>query len=327
MNMNYPRLHSRGQMNIPQLHSRGHMNYPRLQSGGKSTAHLYRALAQHLLACIQKAKFRLTAVLGTRMFPKFVNDFSQFRMSNTAFHVFYEDHDGLGFYVGSYSDSDEAENKARYAWKLLENDGTDKSDEIRKIASAWRRFNINEDTEDSHLYARGLMISSGLCSALMFQSDDNDFVEKYIKFRGTMQSELFTRENYEKSVMYNYELKRSLAMKKALRKGKELPVSKNRIIISCVSYLMEKGYQNVEAIRKFSFQEIEVTDKFFSNMEFTDSISLSLEDEDLKNEILDFETWFKYDIDLTARYYDTERNILRFELDDIACFDSSLLDS
>jgi len=112
-------------------------------------------------------------------------------MTNLKYHVFFESTEGLGLYIGSYQDRDRAEKMGKYAWDLFENDGTDKTNEIIEAIKLWRKYKVFPDTEFTPMHMKGLQRTSGFSSVFVFKSDDLNFVNKYIDYRGTTQCELF----------------------------------------------------------------------------------------------------------------------------------------
>lgn len=107
------------------------------------------------------------------------------------YHVFFESDEGFGLHIGSYQDRDRAEKMGNYVWDLFDNDGTDKTNEIIEAAKLWRKYEVFPDTEFTPMHMKGLQRTSGLSSILVFEEDDLYFVNKYISFRGTTQTELF----------------------------------------------------------------------------------------------------------------------------------------
>lgn len=110
-------------------------------------------------------------------------------MSKVKYHVFYEDHDFGGFHIGSYSDEKEAIEMGQYLWSLFENRyKQDAIEAFNCIIESSREFPVKEDTE---FIKWGIWDSTtGLNSLHILESEDPQFVEKYIRFRGEGQAEL-----------------------------------------------------------------------------------------------------------------------------------------
>jgi hypothetical protein len=108
------------------------------------------------------------------------------------YHVFFESDEGFGLHIGSYQDKDRAEKMGMYVWDLFENDGTDNTNEINETAKLWRKYEVFSDTEFTPMHMKGLQRTSGLSSILVFESDELNFVNKYIEYRGTTQVKQFT---------------------------------------------------------------------------------------------------------------------------------------
>jgi hypothetical protein len=239
-------------------------------------------------------------------------------MNEILYHVFFEDNqDGVGLYIGSYKEKERAEKIGYYVWNLFENDGTDKSAEIIEAIKLWRKYEISEITQFTLFSVRGILRSSGLASILVFESGMPDFVEKYIEYRGTLQPELFPKEEYEDCIMYQHKEKRLLAQKKAARRGKDIQGLKNQILVNGFSEKMQKERFEITGLDRLLWKEIEVTQDFYNRVEKCDTITICMTDEAIKSEIIDFEYYFRCDVVLKARIFDEAKNIIYFDLEDI----------
>ena len=240
-------------------------------------------------------------------------------MRNFLYHVFFEDEDIGGFFIGSYNQKEEADSIWPHVWDLFANDGTDKTDMILEKTRIWKHYKIYSDTQFSTFTTKGIVTSSGFASALVFKSDDKNFVEKYIKYRGTIQPGLFPKEPYEDCIMYKHKEKRSIALRKDFRRGRKIQEPNNIIVINGFG----EGMQNYQAekygLATFLWKKIEVTQEFFDKLETTDTISIKISNENIRNEIIDFDLYFAYDINLKARVFDEKENILYFDLENIPC--------
>lgn len=114
-------------------------------------------------------------------------------MNNLTYNLFFESNEGFGLYIGSYKEKDRAEKMGMYVWDLFDNDGTDKTQEIIEAAKFWRKYNVFRDTEFTPMFGKGVLRTSGFNTTLIFETHDLDFVNKYIEYRGTTQSELFPK--------------------------------------------------------------------------------------------------------------------------------------
>ena len=121
--------------------------------------------------------------------------------------------------------------------------------------------------------------------------------------------------------MFNFKQKRIVAQKKAFRRNKKVVEMKNIMIISMLSKPMLEERHNIEGLERFYLKEIEVSQKFFDDIEYANEIFISVDDESIKKEIVDFDHYFEHDVDLKLHFYDEKKNILYFELQDIACFE------
>ena len=239
-------------------------------------------------------------------------------MAEKMYHVFYEDHDlhkaNSGFYIGAYTEREEAEKMGKYVWDLfVKSNYTDNIKEIREAAKPWREYKVFPDTEFTLLHCSGVITSSGLSSILVFPSKEKNFVDKYIEFRGTTQPELFPIQLYEKCIMYNFKQKRLVAQEKEIRRGKKGLEKKNLIVISRLSEDLIRERKNIIGLKRFFWKEIEVTQKFFDDIEFHNEIFISIEDGSVKNEIIGFDNYFKHDVALKVHLYDEEENIIYFD--------------
>lgn len=114
-------------------------------------------------------------------------------MNEIHYHVFYEDQDYGGFYISSYTDEGAAIGMGKYLWDLFDNRYKESAiEEFNCILESSRKFPIIEDTE---FIVRDIWgISTGLNSVRVFVTEDNKFVEKYIRIRGEGQAELMFGE-------------------------------------------------------------------------------------------------------------------------------------
>ncbi len=114
-------------------------------------------------------------------------------MREFEYHVFYEDQDYGGFYIGSYTDEGAAIGMGKYLWDLFENRyKAEAIEEFNCILESSRKFPIMEDTEFTVRDIWG--ITTGMNSVRVFKTEDDQFVEKYIRFRGEGQAELIFDE-------------------------------------------------------------------------------------------------------------------------------------
>lgn len=239
-------------------------------------------------------------------------------MTRILYHVFYEDSDdAVGLYIGSYETKERAEKIGNYAWKLFQNDGTDKSREILEELRFWKKYEISELAEYTHFAVKGIRLTSGITSLLIFTSGIPEFVQKYMEYRGIIQPELFPKEAYEDCKMYQHREKRLLAQKKAERKGKILQGIKNTICVNGFSQKMKRARFEISQLDSLIWKEIEVTQDFYNRLERSDIIEIFLNDENLKREIIDFDNYFRCNVKLKARIYNEVKNILYFDLEDV----------
>lgn len=111
-------------------------------------------------------------------------------MKEVEYHVFYEDQDYGGFYIGSYTDDKEAIGMGKYLWDLFENRyKADAIEEFNCLLESSTKFPITKETEFIKwgVWDR----TTGMNSLHVIESNDVQFVEKYIHFRGEMQGKLF----------------------------------------------------------------------------------------------------------------------------------------
>jgi hypothetical protein len=107
------------------------------------------------------------------------------------FHVFYEDQDYGGFYIGSYLDEDSAKKMGDYLWELFDNRFKQEAiEEFNTILESSRKYPIMKEKE--YLLRAIWLASTGMNSTRIFRKRDDGFVEKYIRFMGEGQAELFT---------------------------------------------------------------------------------------------------------------------------------------
>jgi hypothetical protein len=105
------------------------------------------------------------------------------------YHVFYEDQDYGGFYIGSYQDEDAAKKMGDYLWELFDNRFKQKAiEEFNEILESSRKYPIMKEKE--FLLRDVWGASTGMNWTRIFRSRDDGFVEKYIRFMGEGQSEL-----------------------------------------------------------------------------------------------------------------------------------------
>lgn len=111
-------------------------------------------------------------------------------MISIQYHVFYEDQYYGGFHIGSYKDENEAIDMGKYLWDLFDKRYKEEAiEEFNCILESSRQFPIEEETE---FIKWGIWDSTtGMNSVHVFISDDVQFVEKYIRFRGEGQASLF----------------------------------------------------------------------------------------------------------------------------------------
>ena len=239
---------------------------------------------------------------------------------NNWYHVFFEAiDDGVGYYIGSFKDKDIARKTGMHVNDLIycDRDETDKKQELREISRSWVIYKIFPETEyTSLLAARGILCSSGLFTLYSIESNKPDFECKYIEYRGTTQIDLFPKQPYEYCVMFQYELKRQIAQKKLIRRHR-VPESKNIMFINGKDFRLNEVNVNKDDFNRFWCQEIEVTQIFFDEMEYTDIISISINDEIIKKGIPNFDNYFRNDVVLKARCYDAKTNVLYLDLEDV----------
>ena len=84
---------------------------------------------------------------------------------------------------------------------------------------------------------------------------------------------------------------------------------------------MQKYQGEIKGVKNFFGKRIEVTERFFENLETSDSISLDLNNPEIREDIVDFDQYFQYNTDLKTRIYNEKENVLYFDLEDVACFD------
>ena len=244
-------------------------------------------------------------------------------MADMMYHLFFESRDeGIGYYIGSCKNKDDAKKIGEWVCDFFDEFGyyVDKPQEFRKIIKSWRHYKIFPETESTLLsFYKSIVFSlSGMTNALAIKSNAPDFVKKYIEYRGTTQLELFPKQPYEYRVMFQYELKRQIAQKKLIRRHEELE-TKNFILVNVNKIRSDEEDVNFDDIKSFFRKKIEVTKNFFDEMEYTDFISIGLDNENIKNEIVEFDNYFRNDVVLKARGYDEVANILFFDLVDIQC--------
>jgi hypothetical protein len=236
---------------------------------------------------------------------------------NMWYHVFFEAIDeGDGYFLGSFKDKDLSWKSGMHVNDLIycDKNEVDKKQELREISRSWIKYKIFPETEyTSRLAARGILSSSGFFTFYSIESDKPDFVYKYIEYRGTTQIDLFPKQPYEFCLMFQYELKRQIAQKKLIRRHK-VPESRNIIFINGKDFRLDEVDVNEDDFDRFWCKEIEVTQRFFDELEYTDVISISINDENIKNEIPNFDNYFRNDVVLKARCYNEKTNILYFNL-------------
>lgn len=243
-------------------------------------------------------------------------------MADTMYHVFFEsiaEDDGVSYYIGMYLDKEYAKETAEYVWELWHSskEETGKIQELSESFQFWKQFNIFPETLTYNIPFKDLdyYVSSGLSTALVIHTNDPNFLPKFIRFRGSIQHELFPPEPNEKCEMYQYKEKRLIVQKKLLRRHK-IPETKNIIIIYVSEFFMH-GTDISKNFHMFKNKKIEVTQKFFDIMEHTDYILISMKDKNIKNEIVDFDNYFRNDILLRASFYDEKKNVLHMDLGDV----------
>ncbi|NWJ52961.1 MAG: hypothetical protein HXX14_19075 [Bacteroidetes bacterium] len=236
---------------------------------------------------------------------------------NYLYHVFFESIDeGVGYYIGSFKDKYIAEEKGIHVEDLIysSSEETEKKQELRVISRSWIKYKIFPETEfTSLIVSRGVISFSGFFTFYSIESDKPDFVYKYIEHRGTTQIDLFPKQPFENCVMFQHELKRQIAQKKLIRRHR-VPESRNIIIINVKNFRLDEEDVIEDDFDRFWCQEIEVTKRFFDEMEYTDDISISINDEKIKKEIHNFDNYFRHDVVLKARCYDEVTNKLYFDL-------------
>lgn len=131
-----------------------------------------------------------------------------------------------------------------------------------------------------------------------------------MNYRGTIQLELFQKDAYEDCIMYQHQEKRLLTQKNADRKGKILQGIKNIIFVNGFSQKMERARFEISQLDSLIWQEIEVTHDFYNRLERSYIIEIFLFDENFKNEIIDFENYFKCNVKLKVRIYNEVKSIL-----------------
>ncbi len=110
-------------------------------------------------------------------------------MNEIHYHVFYEDQDYGGFYIGSYQEEDVAKKMGEYIWDLFDNRFKQEAiEELNTILESSRKYPIADERE--FMLQDIWCISTGMNSVRVFQSSDEEFVEKYICFMGERQAEL-----------------------------------------------------------------------------------------------------------------------------------------
>jgi hypothetical protein len=243
-------------------------------------------------------------------------------MSILLFHVFFEDNDsGIGFYIGTYYEREEAIKSANYIWDLFQKYNFDSdSKEIIEAAKFWISYKTYPDTEYAIFHNVVFSTSSGINTCSVFKSNDMVFINKYIEFRGANQPELFPIQPYEKCVMNKYKEKNIIARRKALRRGKKLREYKNIIVINGLCDILSKIHDISDIVKMFFKEEIEVTEVFFNDIEFTDDILIRINNTSMTKEIINFDNYFQYDIDLKAHCYDEVENVLYCTVIDIGGF-------
>jgi hypothetical protein len=115
--------------------------------------------------------------------------------------------------------------------------------------------------------------------------------------------------------MFQYELKRQIAQRKLIRRH-NVPESRNIIFINGKDFRWDEVCVSRDDFDRFWCKEIEVTQRFFDELEYTDVISISI-NENIKNEIPNFDNYFRNVVVLKARYYDAKTNKLCFDLVDM----------
>jgi len=235
---------------------------------------------------------------------------------NVLYHVFFESFDeGIGYYIGSGKGKDSARRLGESVCILFDKFGDyeDKPQEFREIIKTWTEYNIFPETQCTlSSFIKSVVFSPiGMTNALVIESNVPNFVAKYIRFRSSTQKELFPSEPNENCVMCQYKEKRQIAQYKLLRKQK-VPETKNIIIINIPRLLLR-----IKDFHLFKDKKIEVTQRFFDIMEYTDDILISIKDKNIRNEIVDFDNYFRNDILLRALRYDEKKNVLYLDLEDV----------
>lgn len=112
-------------------------------------------------------------------------------MIEDVYHLFIEFDKGRGFYIGSYTREEEPEVLYQKYWKMFIVNGLNEFDyDYEETTKFWREYYVSPDTQFVPVRKMIFCIGDGFDTVVVYKSDVLNFVNRYIRFRSSTQTQL-----------------------------------------------------------------------------------------------------------------------------------------